>query len=732
METIYGYLERISYCNEESNFVVAKLKEKGKRELSSIVGNMVGVNPGESLQLTGRWLHNPKFGLQFQVDSYETIVPATVRGMEKYLGSGLIKGIGPVMAKRIVQRFGVEALDIIEKQPDRLQEVNGIGPKRVEMITQAWEEQREVKEIMIFLQGHGVAASYAAKIYQRYEKEAIQVVKENPYRLAAEVRGIGFLTADRIAQQLGIDPNSLLRAREGIVFVLNQYMNDGHVYCPRALLLEKAEEALQITAEVVEQALEELLRERRLAAETMMGTGADGEAETRAIYLMPFFIAELQSTRLLLALQEEKSVVRPIDVEKAVDWVGQKLKIKLAARQKEAVATAVSEKIMIITGGPGTGKTTIVNAITRIFAALKLKITMAAPTGRAARRLRESTGLEAMTIHRLLEFSPREGGFARNRENPLNTDVVIVDESSMIDSLLMYNLLKAIPPQAILILVGDVNQLPSVGPGNVLQDLIESGRFPVIELTDIFRQAKGSRIVYNAHRINQGKFPFLPEAGEESDFYFMEEKDAEKALQKILGLCRSRIPRYFNFHPIRDIQVLTPMNRGLIGVSNLNVELQQVLNPRQPGISRGGRNFKIGDKVMQLVNNYDKGVYNGDIGWVKRFDVEEQELEVEFEDYPVSYDFSQLDELQLAYACSIHKAQGSEYPAVIIPLLEQHYILLQRNLLYTGVTRARKLVIIIGSKKALHIAINNDKPRSRDTGLKERLMKMGVVEIAQQ
>ncbi|HBK52545.1 MAG TPA: ATP-dependent RecD-like DNA helicase, partial [Syntrophomonas wolfei] len=408
------------------------------------------------------------------------------------------------------------------------------------------------------------------------------------------------------------------------------------------------------------------------------------------------------------------------------------LKIKLAARQKEAVATAVSEKIMIITGGPGTGKTTIVNAITRIFAALKLKITMAAPTGRAARRLRESTGLEAMTIHRLLEFSPREGGFARNRENPLNTDVVIVDESSMIDSLLMYNLLKAIPPQAILILVGDVNQLPSVGPGNVLQDLIESGRFPVIELTDIFRQAKGSRIVYNAHRINQGKFPFLPEAGEESDFYFMEEKDAEKALQKILGLCRSRIPRYFNFHPIRDIQVLTPMNRGLIGVSNLNVELQQVLNPRQQGISRGGRNFKIGDKVMQLVNNYDKGVYNGDIGWVKRFDVEEQELEVEFEDYPVSYDFSQLDELQLAYACSIHKAQGSEYPAVIIPLLEQHYILLQRNLLYTGVTRARKLVIIIGSKKALHIAINNDKPRSRDTGLKERLMKMGVVEIAQQ
>ena len=415
-----------------------------------------------------------------------------------------------------------------------------------------------------------------------------------------------------------------------------------------------------------------------------------------------------------------------------MDWVGQKLKIKLAARQKEAVATAVSEKIMIITGGPGTGKTTIVNAITRIFAALKLKITMAAPTGRAARRLRESTGLEAMTIHRLLEFSPREGGFARNRENPLNTDVVIVDESSMIDSLLMYNLLKAIPPQAILILVGDVNQLPSVGPGNVLQDLIESGRFPVIELTDIFRQAKGSRIVYNAHRINQGKFPFLPEAGEESDFYFMEEKDAEKALQKILGLCRSRIPRYFNFHPIRDIQVLTPMNRGLIGVSNLNVELQRVLNPKQTGISRGGRSFKIGDKVMQLVNNYDKGVYNGDIGWIKRFDVEEQELEVEFEDYPVSYDFSQLDELQLAYACSIHKAQGSEYPAVIIPLLEQHYILLQRNLLYTGVTRARKLVIIVGSKKALHIAINNDKPRSRDTGLKERLVKMGVQEIVQQ
>lgn len=725
METIYGYLEKISYCSEESNFVVAKLKEKGKRELSCIVGNLLGVNPGESLQLTGKWKHNPKFGLQFQVESFEAIIPATTRGIEKYLSSGLIRGIGPVMAKRIVETFGALALDIIEDEPEKLAEVSGIGPKRIEMISQAWVEQKEIKEIMIFLQGNGVAASHAAKIYQCYGQDSVNVVKANPYRLAEDIRGIGFLTADNIARAMGVDPNSILRAKEGIIHVLRQTLLEGHVFYPQQILLQKTADALQIDAELAEQALEQLENEQRIIIEEMSVEGGEegGYDDFKAVYLKPFFIAESQMAQQLLRLQNADGQVRAVDSDKMLEWVEQKLDINLAELQREAIAMAVREKVLIITGGPGTGKTTIINALVRIFKGLKLKITMAAPTGRAAKRMQETTGCDALTVHRLLEFNPREGNFKRNREYPLETDVLIIDELSMIDTMLMYQLLRAVPLQAILILVGDVNQLPSVGPGNVLSDLIGSGRFALVELKEIFRQSRRSRIVSNAHRINEGKLPFIdnPEGRELSDFYFIEEEDPQKVVDKILDLCARRIPDRFFFHPVREVQVLTPMHRGVVGTMNLNVELQKALNPQGFELSRGGRSFRIKDKVMQVVNNYEKDVYNGDIGWISNIDVENQQMVINYDGRWVSYDFTQLDELQLSYATSIHKAQGSEYPAVIMPILIQHYLLLQRNLVYTGVTRARRLVIIIGSKKALALAIHNNKTHKRYTRLKERL-----------
>lgn len=728
METIYGYLDRISYCNEESNFVVARLKEKGKRELTCIVGNLLGVNPGESLQLTGQWKHNPKFGLQFQVESFEAIVPATIKGVEKYLGSGSIRGIGPVMAKRIVETFGLQALDIIENHPERLGEVSGIGPKRIEMISQAWEEQKEIKEIMIFLQGNGVAASHAAKIYQYYGQNSISVVKENPYRLAEDIRGIGFLTADNIARAMGIDPNSILRAKEGIIYVLRQTLQEGHVYYPQAGLLHKTAEILQIEIEIAEQALDQLKIEQRVIIEDAEAEGGEegGYDDFKVVYLKPFFVAESQMAEQLLLLQNTDSGVRAVDSDKMLEWVEQKLDINLAERQKEAIAMAAREKIMIITGGPGTGKTTIINALVRIFNGLKLKITMAAPTGRAAKRMKETTGWDALTVHRLLEFNPREGSFKRNRDCPLETDVLIVDEVSMVDIMLMYQLLRAVPLHAILILVGDVNQLPSVGPGNVLSDLIGSGRFPVVELKEIFRQSRRSRIVSNAHRINEGKLPYIdnPEGRELSDFYFIEEEDPQKVVEKILDLCQHRIPDRFFFHPVREVQVLTPMHRGIVGTMNLNVELQKALNPQGYELSRGGRSFRVKDKVMQLVNNYEKDVYNGDIGWISGIDAENQQMVVNYDGRWVSYDFSQLDEIQLSYATSIHKAQGSEYPAVIMPILTQHYLLLQRNLVYTGVTRAKGLVILIGTKKAMAMAIRNNKTQKRFTRLKERLVSL--------
>ncbi|MFB3886104.1 MAG: ATP-dependent RecD-like DNA helicase [Thermodesulfobacteriota bacterium] len=718
MPTIYGLIERITYHNEENDFIVARLQEKGKRELTTIVGNLSGINPGESLTLTGRWVHNRKFGEQFQVENYEITVPATVHGIRKYLGSGLIKGIGPIMAERIVKKFALDTLEIIEETPERLSEVDGIGPKRIAMITKAWEEQKEIKEIMIFLQGHGVSAGYSAKIYKKYGKCSIEVVRENPYNLARDIHGIGFITADKIAQNIGIDPKSLIRAKAGVIYVLNELTDEGHVYYPEKDLTRKAKEILKVDEEIIARAITELSGEKEIFLE---GINV-GEGHT-AVYLAPFHVAETGIAQRLKKLKESPSSIRPIHPEKAVDWVQQKLNIELAEKQKEAITLAATSKVLVITGGPGTGKTTIITAILRIFQQLKLRIFLAAPTGRAAKRMSEATGWEAKTIHRLLEYSPQKSGFKRDQDYPLEADILIIDEASMVDTLLMHHVLKAMPPHAHLILVGDVDQLPSVGAGNVLRDIIDSGVFTAVRLKEIFRQARESMIIVNAHKVNQGEFPIHrdPERREPSDFYFVQEEDPEKILGQVISLCAERIPNRFGFHPIKDIQVLTPMHKGVIGAINLNIELQKALNSNPQGISHGGRTFKLGDKVMQIVNNYDKEVFNGDIGWVSRIDQEDREVALDFDGRLIPYDYSDLDEVVLAYAISVHKSQGSEYPAVVLPVTTQHYVLLQRNLIYTGITRARKLVVLIGTKKALAIAIRNNKPQLRFTHLSARL-----------
>jgi len=718
MSIIHGLLERISYHNEENDFVVAKLHEKDKKELTTIVGNLSGINPGESLKLTGKWVHNKRFGEQFQVEGFEVTVPATLHGIQKYLASGLIKGIGPIMSERIVEKFGLHTLEVIEKTSEKLSEVEGIGPKRISMIRKAWEEQKEIKEIMIFLQGHGVSAAYSAKIYKQYANQSIEMVRENPYRLAHDIHGIGFITADKIAQNLGIDRNSLIRAKAGLIYVLNQLTEEGHVYYPEIQLIHKTKEILNVDEEIVILAVKELSKEKELFLQDL-----DPDGNLRAAFLAPFYVAETGIAQRLMNLKESPSNIRPIHPEKAIEWVQQKLNIELAQRQEEAVLLAATSKVLIITGGPGTGKTTLITAILRIFQQLKLRILLAAPTGRAAKRMNEATGWEAKTIHRLLEYSPYKGGFKKDQDDPLEADVVIIDETSMVDTLLMYHLLKAIPSHAHLILVGDVDQLPSVGPGNVLKDIIRSGRFTVVRLTEIFRQAQESMIVVNAHKVNQGQFPVLKEIEKpgKTDFQFIQEEDPEKILQNILDLCSERIPRHFRFHPLREIQVLAPMHKGIIGVANLNIELQKRLNPGQSGIIHGARNFRLGDKVMQIVNNYDKDVFNGDIGWISKIDPEEREVTIDFDGRLVPYDYSDLDEIVLAYAISVHKSQGSEYPVVILPVVTQHYLLLQRNLIYTGITRAKKLVILIGTKKALAIALRNNKPQRRYTFLSERL-----------
>ncbi|MBW2580291.1 MAG: ATP-dependent RecD-like DNA helicase [Deltaproteobacteria bacterium] len=717
-----GQIEKITYTSVETGFTIAKVKVDGHRGLVTVVGNIAAPTVGEIIKMKGEWVNHPRYGEQFKIAHYDTKIPASVYGIGKYLGSGLIKGIGPVMAERIVEKFGKETLEVIEQQVDRLAEVEGIGRKRVRMIRRAWAEQKEIREVMIFLQSHGVSSGYATKIFKRYGRKSIEVVKQNPYTLATDVFGIGFVTADGIAEKLGFAKDSELRAEAGILYVLSQLAEEGHVYYPYEPLVEKCQGILQVEREVVVKSFAKIALDKKIVIEDLNQDIEEFRENYKAVYLAKFHFSEASIASRLHGLISAAKSIRKIGTAKAIDWVQGQLDITLAERQVEAIRAAVEDKVLVITGGPGTGKTTIIHAVLKIFAKLGVNIMLAAPTGRAAKRMSEATGHEAKTIHRLLEYSMRRGGFQRNQERPLTCDLLIVDEASMMATTLMHHLLKAVPSEATFILVGDVNQLPSVGAGNVLKDIIDSGAAKVVELNEIFRQARESSIIVNAHRINSGELPTIETPDRpEQDFYFIEQEDPDEVLRIILELAKERIPRRFGFDPLDDIQVLTPMHKGVVGAENLNAELQEKLNPGEEGITRGGVQFRVNDKVMQIRNNYDKEIFNGDIGRIKSIDSINQEVMIVFDTGEVSYGYSELDEVVLAYAISVHKSQGSEYPAVILPVLTQHYILLQRNLIYTAVTRGRKLVVLVGTKKALSIAVNNDKTQRRYTYLRYRL-----------
>lgn len=734
MESISGSVERVTFVNPDTGWTVARLRRSSRKDLVTIVGNMVAITPGESLRLDGEWVEDPRYGTQFRVDSYQSESPSTIEGIRRYLGSGLIKGIGPKMAERLVDAFGDDTLQVIEENPNRLYNLPGFGKSRVEAIKAAWIEQRAVRDVMIFLQSHGVGPAFATRIYRRYGDEAIETVRSNPYRLAVDIDGIGFLTADRIAGRLGLSGTAPERVEAGVVHVLQEGSGDGHVFLPASLLIEAAAELLQVGESPVERAIESLRADRRIVVEPLPAEARDNPAlppgralpdDERAVYLKPLHRAESGVAEALGALQSVPTGLRPFDADKALAWAQQQLELQLTGRQAEAVRAAVTSKLVVVTGGPGTGKSTIVRAVLAILEVLRARVALAAPTGRAAKRLGELTGRNARTIHRLLEFSPREGGFQRNRDRPLKADAVIVDEASMIDVTLMHHLVRAIPPSASLVLVGDVDQLPSVGPGAVLRDLIASDAPSVVRLDRIFRQAEGSWIVTNAHRINQGEFPEFPDGGSPGDFFFVKRDDPEEVRETVLDLCRRRLPHRYRLDPIDDIQVLAPMHRGPVGTQRLNSELQQTLNPHPISLARGHQTFRLRDKVIQTVNDYDKDVYNGDIGRVERLDEDASRLAVRFDDRRVWYEGVELDQLMPAYAISIHKSQGSEYPAVVIPVTTSHYVMLQRNLLYTAVTRGKKLVVLVGSAKALAIAIRNARPIARWTGLQSRCRATG-------
>jgi exodeoxyribonuclease V alpha subunit len=720
--SLQGQIERITYANDETGYTVAKIRVQGQPDLVTVVGNLIAPTPGEIIKMSGEWINHPRYGEQFKIAHYKSLVPASVYGIEKYLGSGLIKGIGPIMARRIVEKFGRNTLDIIENEVGKLAEVDGIGTKRIGMIRNAWEEQKEIREVMIFLQTHGVGSGYATKIFKHYGNRSIAVVRENPYRLATDIFGIGFLTADRIAEKLGFPKDSEVRAEAGILYALHQLSDEGHVCYPYELLVKRCREILGVDRKVIAKAIDVIRAHQMIVVENLDKEEAEDFDEVdKAVYLAKFHLSETSIVTRMKTLIKTPKSIRKIDSDRAIEWVQRQLAIILAKKQVEAIRCAVDNKVMIITGGPGTGKTTIISAILKIFSKLGVKIKLAAPTGRAAKRMAEATGREAKTIHRMLEYSIQKGGFQRNEGRPLDCDIVIVDEASMIDTILMHHLLKAIPAAATFILVGDVDQLPSVGAGNVLKDIISSGSVPVVELNEIFRQAKESLIIVNAHMINHGLLPSLRPSGPKDDFYFIQQEDPEEALKIILELIMERVPSRFGFDPIDHIQVLTPMHKGVVGVGNLNVELQKALNPGGDGIIRGTRNFRMGDKVMQVKNNYDKEVFNGDIGRITRIDLEEQEVMISFDGREIPYGYADLDEIVLAYAVSVHKSQGCEYPAVIIPVFTQHYVLLQRNLIYTAVTRGRELVVMVGTRKALAIGVSNDKTQKRYTRLKQRL-----------
>ena len=714
-ERLSGSLERVTFHSEESGFCVLRVQVQGQRELVTVSGNAATVTPGEFIEAVGVWVNDRQHGLQFKADTLQSVPPTTLAGIEKYLGSGMVKGIGPHFAKQLVQAFGEAVFEVIETTPERLEELAGIGPKRRQRVTSAWSEQKVIREIMVFLQSHGVGTSRAVRIYKTYGATAIAKVTENPYRLALDIWGIGFKTADQIAQQLGVPRDSLLRAQAGVRHALQVWSEQGHCAAPSDQLIDLAQPLLEIDAEVIAEGIAaELAAERLVSDEDLL-------------YLTPLYRAELGCAKQLQRLLAGCRPWGTIDLGKAIPWVEAHTGLTLADSQRHALATVLRHKVSIITGGPGVGKTTLVNSLLLILKAKRLQVLLCAPTGRAAKRLMETTGGAAKTIHRLLEFDPAELGFKRNAENPLATQLLVVDEASMLDVVLMNQLMKALPDPAALILVGDVDQLPSVGPGNVLADLIASGVIPTVRLTEIFRQAQSSRIIVNAHRINRGELPLPTAKGETSDFYWMEADSPEAIADQLLQTVTERIPQQFGFHPINDIQVLTPMNRGGLGVRALNVELQHRLNAAsEPKVQKFGTTYAPGDEVLQRVNNYDKDVFNGDIGRIAAIDLADQTVTVDFDGRAVSYELGELDELALAYAASIHKSQGSEYPVVVIPLAMQHYRLLERNLLYTAVTRGKQLVVVIAEPKALQIAVRNRRSQRRITRLAERLRAAGL------
>lgn len=707
--TIKGVVERITFQSPETGYTVLRFKASRHNDLVTVVGMLMDVVVGTNLEINGVWKVDKKYGQQFEAHTWQEVMPATVYGIEKYLGSGLIKGIGPKYAKKIVAKFGADTLDIIEENIERLGEVEGIGKKRIQQIKFSWVRQREIKNVMVFLQSHDVSSAYAAKIYKAYGNDAVKRVQENPYQLADDIWGIGFKTADTIAVKMGIEKDEFNRLRSGIKYALGELGNEGHVFAYREQLIKKGKELLDVTESQLDEAIERMMK------------NDDLKVEEDAIYLPPFYYAEIGAAkrlRMIISAEAEENIFtkdQMVDLGRIQKTLG----ISYDDVQAEAIHRAANSKVMVLTGGPGTGKTTTTQGIIQAFLDKGLSILLAAPTGRAAKRMSEATGREAKTIHRLLEFKPPEG-YKRNEENPLEGDVLLVDECSMIDIMLMNSLLKAVPANMRLILIGDVDQLPSVGAGNVLRDIIDSEAVPVVRLTKIFRQAQQSRIITNAHKVNEGKFPDISN-GKNSDFFFLNREEPEVIAKEIVELVKNKLPNYYKVKP-SEIQVLTPMQKGIIGAINLNQELQKAINPSMEGIRRGGYIFKQYDKVMQIRNNYDKEVFNGDIGRILEIDTEDNTLTVLFDGRKVLYEASELDELVQAYACTIHKSQGSEYPIVVMPVSMTHFMMMQRNLIYTGITRSKKVCVVVGTMKALGYAVRNITVTKRNTMLKERLV----------
>ena len=719
-EVLAGAVERVTFHGEDSGFCVLRVKARGHRELVTVVGHAAAVSAGEWITASGEWVNDRTYGPQFRSRFLKATAPTSTEGIERYLGSGMIRGIGPVYAKKLVRAFGERVFDVIESEPGRLREVGGIGPVRAERITAAWAEQKAVREIMVFLHGHGVGTARAVRIFRTYGADAVQVMSENPYRLARDIRGIGFRTADAIAMRLGIGKTAMVRLRAGVAHALTEAMDDGHCGLPAEELRPAAAELLEAPEDLVRTAIGE-----ELAAGNVV---ADRVGDTPCVFLAGLHRAEHGIAERLHRIAAGPLPWPRIDADKALPWVERRVGLELAPSQIGAIRLALASKVLVVTGGPGVGKTTIVNAILRILAAKGARLLLCAPTGRAARRMTETSGFEARTIHRLLEVDPASGGFRRDAEHPVDCDLLVVDEASMVDVPLMHALVKAVPDRTALLIVGDIDQLPSVGPGQVLADIIGSGAVPVVRLTEVFRQAAESRIIVNAHRINAGAVPELDPPEAISDFYFVPADDPESAVPRVLELVRTRIPRRFGLDPVRDIQVLCPMNRGGVGARSLNIELQAVLNPAgERKVERFGWTFARGDKVMQVENDYDKEVYNGDIGRVDDVDPELGEVTARFDGRTVAYGFGELDALVPAYATTIHKSQGSEYPAVVIPLMTQHYVMLRRNLLYTGVTRGKRLVVLVGQRKAIAIAVRAASGRRRWSKLREWMHRAPAV-----